>query len=197
MVPTGVHLVDPRGQLVAAAERLVVRHGVTALSGRAVTAEAGVANGVLHRHFPTVGALLSALVDTRLEMIASSGADLVGAAGTGSVEDQLIAALPALIDPPTMAIATAAGATATITREQVHVLDDYLSAECMLGRLAPDTDTTALALALGGATQLLTAAPELASAAGSGSEPEDDPASRLLTRTVRATLADAIQNRLL
>lgn len=197
MVPTGVHLVDPRRQLLDAAQRLVVRDGAIALSGRAVTAEAGVANGVLHRHFATVGALLDALVDAKLEMIASSGAVLVAAAGTGNVEDQLITTLPALIDSSTMAIATAASATATITREQVRVLDDYLSAECVLGRLAPDTDTRALALALVGATQLLTGTPELACAAGAGAEPDDDPTTRLLGRTVRATLADAIQNRLL
>jgi AcrR family transcriptional regulator len=174
----------------------VRRGGATALSGRAVTAESGVANGVLHRHFATVDALFRALIDTRLEGIAASGAALVASAGTGSVEDKLVETLPTLMDATTVVIATAAGATALVAREQVRVLDDYLSAECAFGRLAPDTDTLALALALVGSTHLMTAAPELTSAAAADYVPEHDPTARLLSRIVRATLADGVQNRL-
>jgi AcrR family transcriptional regulator len=185
MVPTGVHLVDPRGQLLDAAERVVLRDGAAALSGRAVTAEAGVANGVLHRHFATVDALLAALVDDRLERIASNGSALLESAGTRTVEALVTAALPSLVDDATAAIALAAGAEPAVVAEQLRTLERYLDAECELGRLAPDADTRAIAAALIGATELLITAPEI------------DPGARLLARIVRATLADAVQNRLL
>src|ERR1041384_7727088 len=50
-VPAGVALRDAREQMFAAAERILLREGPHALTSRAVTAEAGVAKGVLHRHF--------------------------------------------------------------------------------------------------------------------------------------------------
>jgi AcrR family transcriptional regulator len=50
-VPTGVALRDVREQLFGAAERVLLRDGPSALTSRAVTDEAGVAKGVLHRHF--------------------------------------------------------------------------------------------------------------------------------------------------
>jgi AcrR family transcriptional regulator len=57
-VPTGVHLGDARGLLFEAAERVVKRDGVSGLTSRAVTTEAGVAKGVFHRHVPDVDASL-------------------------------------------------------------------------------------------------------------------------------------------
>ncbi|MER7370837.1 TetR family transcriptional regulator, partial [Nonomuraea wenchangensis] len=50
-MPTGVALRDVRQQLFDAAERVLLRAGATGLTSRAVTDEAGVAKGVLHRHF--------------------------------------------------------------------------------------------------------------------------------------------------
>nr|MDQ6938034.1 TetR family transcriptional regulator [Actinomycetota bacterium] len=50
-MPTGVALRDAREQLFHAAERVLLRAGPNALTSRAVTTEAGVAKGVLHRHF--------------------------------------------------------------------------------------------------------------------------------------------------
>jgi len=49
-VPTGVAIRDPRGQLFDAAERVLLRDGLSGLTSRAVTTEAGVAKGVLHLH---------------------------------------------------------------------------------------------------------------------------------------------------
>jgi len=50
-MPTGVAIRDVRAQLFDAAERVLRRDGPSGLTSRAVTAEAGVAKGVLHRHF--------------------------------------------------------------------------------------------------------------------------------------------------
>jgi AcrR family transcriptional regulator len=65
-VPTGVALRDVREQLFDAAERVLLRDGPRALTSRAVTTEAGVAKGVLHRHFADFDAFLAALVEDRI-----------------------------------------------------------------------------------------------------------------------------------
>src|SRR5689334_3785252 len=61
-VPTGIALRDVREQLFDAAERVLLRDGAAALTSRAVTTEAGVAKGVLHRHFADFDAFLAELV---------------------------------------------------------------------------------------------------------------------------------------
>src|ERR1700741_5358144 len=61
-MPTGVAIRDPRRQLLDAAERVLLRDGPAALTSRAVTDEAGVAKGVLHRHFTDFEAFLAELV---------------------------------------------------------------------------------------------------------------------------------------
>src|SRR2546423_14869836 len=65
-VPTGVAIRDPRQQLFDAAERILLRAGPSALTSRAVTAEAGCAKGVLHRHFADFDAFLAELVLDRI-----------------------------------------------------------------------------------------------------------------------------------
>ena len=84
-LPTGVALRDVRDQLFDAAERVLIRDGPSALTTRAVTTEAGVANGVLHRHFADFDAFLAELVLDRVERMDSQAAGLREAAGTGNV----------------------------------------------------------------------------------------------------------------
>src|SRR5271165_6964729 len=93
-VPTGVAIRDPRGQLFDAAERVLLRDGPGGLTSRAVTAEAGVAKGVLHRHFADFDAFLIELALDRLTRIAAQAAALLAAAGSGTVAGNLAAALP-------------------------------------------------------------------------------------------------------
>ena len=95
-MPTGVAIRDPRGQLFDAAERVLLRDGPAALTSRAVTAEAGVAKGVLHRHFTDFDAFLAELALDRIAWIGRQAADLRAAAGAGSVAGNLAAALPEL-----------------------------------------------------------------------------------------------------
>ena len=58
-VPTGTPIRDIREQLLDAAERVLLRDGPDAVTSRAVTTEARVAKGILHRHFPDFGTFLA------------------------------------------------------------------------------------------------------------------------------------------
>src|ERR1041384_3530809 len=83
-VPTGVALRDAREQMFAAAERILLREGPHALTSRAVTAEAGVAKGVLHRHFADFDAFLAELAEDRAARVTSQALALRESAGTGT-----------------------------------------------------------------------------------------------------------------
>ncbi len=103
-MPTGVAIRDVREQLFDAAERILLRDGPSALTSRAVTTEAGVAKGVLHRHFTDFDAFLAELVLDRIHRIQPQTAALRDAAGTGTVADNLTAALTALFSSVAVAI---------------------------------------------------------------------------------------------
>lgn len=168
-MPTGVALRDPRQQLFDAAERVLIRAGATGLTSRAVTAEAGVAKGVLHRYFTDFDAFLAALVMDRIARVEIQSAALRDAAGTGEVADNLTRALLALFEPVMVAIVVlviardelsarlrAAGtARFPLVGEGTAMVADYLTAERDLGRIAPDADVVTLAPTLIGAAHLL------------------------------------------
>jgi AcrR family transcriptional regulator len=103
-VPTGVHLRDVREQLFGAADRLLVQGGASALTSRAVTAEAGVAKGVLHRHFDDFDAFLAEYVLDRVDKMDERAEALLGAAGTGDVVDNLAEAISAVFGSVAVAI---------------------------------------------------------------------------------------------
>ena len=84
-MPTGVHLRDVREQLFGAADRLLVEGGPSALTSRAVTTEAGVAKGVLHRHFDDFDAFLAEFVLDRVDKMDARAKELLGVAGAGTV----------------------------------------------------------------------------------------------------------------
>lgn len=168
-MPTGVALRDPRRQLFDAAARVLVRGGVAALTSRAVTDEAGVAKGVLHRHFADFDAFLVDLVLDRIAGVEAQGAALREAAGTGTVTGNLTAAMFELFEPVMSAIAVlviahdelrnrlrAAGtARFPLAGEAVAAIAGYLTAERDLGRIAAGADVDVLAPTLIGAAQLL------------------------------------------
>lgn len=103
-MPTGVHLRDVREQLFGAADRLLVHGGASALTSRAVTAEAGVAKGVLHRHFDDFDAFLAEYVLDRVDKMDERAKALLGAAGTGEVVDNLAEAISAVFGSVAVAI---------------------------------------------------------------------------------------------
>ena len=168
-MPTGVAIRDPRGQLFEAAERVLLRDGPAALTSRAVTAEAGVAKGVLHRHFADFDAFLADLALDRIARIDGQAAALRASAGTGSVAGNLTAALPELFSPAVLALVrlviardelrarlrAATGSRIPVISESAAMVSGYLAAEQDLGRIAPGADIGTLAPMLISSVHLL------------------------------------------
>lgn len=168
-MPTGVAMRDARERLFDAAERVLLRDGPSALTSRAVTAEAGCAKGVLHRHFADFDAFLAELVRDRVRRIEERGAALRAFAGTGDLVGRLADELTDLFESVAVAIVglvtSRDGLRARLRRERptgvplltdaAGVLASYLAAERDLGRLAPDADVDVLAPTLIGAAHLL------------------------------------------
>jgi AcrR family transcriptional regulator len=199
-MPTGVHLRDVRQQLFHAAERVLLREGPNALTSRAVTAEADVAKGVLHRHFADFDAFLAELVGDRIARLADQAALLRASAGTRTVAENVVDALTELFDPVSVALVSLVffrdelrdrlrrpGDGLPLLVEARAMLADYLAAERAQGRIAADADVHSLALSLIGAGHLLFAGRRR------GTLP--DPAE--LEKLVTTITADAIQRRLL
>ncbi|MCA2224868.1 TetR/AcrR family transcriptional regulator [Nonomuraea aurantiaca] len=200
-MPTGVALRDVRQQLFEAAERVLLRDGAPGLTSRAVTAEAGVAKGVLHRHFEDFDAFLAELVQDRIARLEGQAAALRASAGTGDVAGNLTGALTDLFDSVAVAIvglvifrdelrarlsrARPAFGIPVLT-DAVAMIAAYLNEECELGRIAADADVEALALSLIGAGHLLFAGRD-----GVALEPEE------VGKVVNAVIADVVQRRLL
>jgi len=168
-VPTGVAIRDPRGQLFEAAERILLRDGPAGLTSRSVTAEAGVAKGVLHRHFADFDAFLAELALGSVTRIGARAAALRAMAGTGTVAGNLAAALPDLFSPAILALIrlviardelrarlrTATGSRIPLLSESTAMVAGYFAAERDLGRVAADADIGTLAPTLTGAAHLL------------------------------------------
>jgi AcrR family transcriptional regulator len=167
-VPTGVHIRDARELLFDAAERVMLRDGPGALTGRAVTAEAGVAKGVLHRHFADLDGFIAELIEDRIARIETRAAALRASAETGTVVDNLTGALTELFSSVAVVIvpllifrdelrARLRRTTPTglpVLTEAGAMISSYLTAERDLGRLSADADIDTLALTLLGASHL-------------------------------------------
>jgi AcrR family transcriptional regulator len=193
-MPTGVAIRDPRGQLFEAAERILLRDGPVGLTSRSVTAEAGVAKGVLHRHFADFDDFLAELALARVARIGGQADGLQAAAGTGTVAGNLAAALPSLFTPDILALIrlviardelrarlrAATGSRIPLLSESTTMVAGYLASERDLGRIAPAADIGTLAPTLIGAAHLL-----FADADGA------DPDSAVIARTVATVLAGA------
>lgn len=168
-MPTGVALRDPKDQLFAAAERVLLREGATGLTSRAVTAEAGCAKGVLHRYFADFDAFLAELVRGRAAQVVARSALLLEVAGLGSPQVHLTGALFDLFDPVAVGIVgliifrdeLRARLRETwprgvpILAEGQAMIVGYLGAERDRGRIAADADLTNIALMLIGSAHLL------------------------------------------
>lgn len=168
-MPTGVAIRDPRAQLFDAAERVLVRDGLSGLNSRAVTTEAGCAKGVLHRHFADFDALLAELVLDRVERLDGQATALRHSVGTGTVAGNLTDALMELFGPVAVAVVglvisrdgvrarlRAAGAAGVpILTEASEMLASYLTLEREMGRIAAHADAATLAPTLIGAVHLL------------------------------------------
>jgi AcrR family transcriptional regulator len=161
-MPRGIAIPEVRQQLFAAVERIVAADGPAALTGRAVTREAGVATGLLHAHFADFDEFLAQYAVDRAFVVSAGSAELPGRAGAGDVAATLADALLAV---PAEAMAgltrllairpQLADRVRAVLGERAGGLDAlhaavaaYLAAEQRLGRLPEATDTEALALAV-------------------------------------------------
>ncbi|MHA4817584.1 TetR/AcrR family transcriptional regulator [Streptomyces aculeolatus] len=197
-MPTGVALRDPRRQLFAAAERVLLRAGPNALTSRAVTDEAGCAKGVLHRHFADFDDFLAALVLDRVARLEGQSTALLAAAdtGRGTVVGNLADALTELFESVAVAVVglvvSRDGLRARLRRtrptgvpllaDAADMLAAYLAAERDRGRLAPDADVPTLAPTLVGAGHLLFADREAA-------PPAPDEVRKVVAGVVASALA--------
>ncbi|MFH8224086.1 TetR/AcrR family transcriptional regulator [Streptomyces sp. NPDC018057] len=200
-MPTGVHLRDARQQLFDAAERVLLRDGPDGLTSRAVTDEADCAKGVLHRHFSDFDGFLTELVLDRAAQLEARSRTLREAVGTGTVTDNLTAALTTLFGPVPVAIiplitfrdalrarlrqARPGGGLAVLAQVTAAV-SAYLADERARGRIAADADIDSLTLSLVGGGHLLFADRDRA---------PDPPAAETVRKLVTTVLADVVRRR--
>lgn len=194
-MPTGVAIRDARAQLFDAAERVLLRAGPNALTSRAVTTEAKVAKGVLHRHFADFDAFLAALVEDRISRLGRQSAALGEAAGTGTVAGNLTAALTDLFGSVALEIVSllifrddlrsrlrqTRLSGVPLAAEATVMIAASLSAERDLGRIAADADVDTLAPTLIGAGHLLFAGRE-------GTPPEPEAVRKMVTTVIAGVL---------
>jgi AcrR family transcriptional regulator len=176
-VPTGIAIRDPRQQLFDAAERVLTTAGPAALTSRAVTDEAGVAKGVLHRYFTDFDAFLADYLTDRARRVAEQDERLRAQAGRGDLADNLAEALTDFFGPVARHVLVlvtfrdglrarlrAAGVEGLpVLVEGTRMVAGYLEAERALGRLPQGLDPELKTLMLVGSAQLVFA--------GGGDEP--------------------------
>jgi AcrR family transcriptional regulator len=152
-----------------AASRILLRDGPSGLTSRAVTAEAGVAKGVLHRHFADFDDFLAEFVLHNVARMDDQAAALRGKAGTGTVTGNLAEALTALFGSVAVAIVGLVTfrdglrarlretwpAGVPVLTDAVGIVADYLRAERDLGRVAPGAEIEGLAPMVIGTAHLL------------------------------------------
>ena len=166
--PRGRAIPGVREQLFQAADRLLASAGPMALTTRAITGEAGVANGVLHRHFHDLDTFLAEFTASRLAALADTAAALPARAGHGTVTGNLTDATLALFGSSALALVNLAAARPALGTALEHLttagsgLGDvekhvtaYLDAEKKLGRIAAGADTQTLAFTLLGSVHHL------------------------------------------
>ena len=174
-MPTGVAIRDPREQLFGAAERILLRDGSGALTSRAVTDEAAVAKGVLHRHFADFDDFLAQFVLDRVERMDRQTEALRAAAGAGDVAGNLVTALTSLFSSAAVAIVPLVisrdelrarlrrswPAGVPVITQAAEIIVDYLRAERDLGRIAAGADVDTMAFMLIATTHMEFTAKEL------------------------------------
>lgn len=167
-MPTGVPMPDVRDKLFDAACNVLLRDGPDALTSRAVTTEAGVAKGILHRHFADFDAFLASLVLGRIELLDHQSVYLRTSAGSGTVQDNLADALTAGLTPDALLIVSLVMSrrkllsrlrltTPTgipLLTEMTRMIAAYLTAERGLGRIPFNSDVDNVAVILVGAAHL-------------------------------------------
>lgn len=191
-MPTGVALRDARRQLFEAAERILLRSGPSALTSRSVTDEAGVAKGVLHRHFTDFDDFLAEFVLDNVNRLDEHVTALEGAAGAGDMAGHLTEALAGVFGSTAVAVVGLVTSRADlrarlsetwpagvpVLTDAANLIGSYLEDERARGRIAANADIDTLAAMLIGTCHLLYA--------GARDTP---PATEEVRRVVTAVLA--------
>lgn len=194
-MPTGVHLSNARELLFEAAERVLAQDGAGGLTSRAVTDEAGVAKGVMHRYFADFDAFAAELIVDRAARLADAATALGRQTGFGPIPGNLTDAVPAMFSPLTVAevalvitrdglrsrLRDAGAARLPLLAETTSTIAGYLAAEKDLGRLAANADPATLAPALVGALHLLY------------TEQDGQPSTNALRQVIDTVLAAAVE----
>ncbi|HEY2508289.1 MAG TPA: TetR family transcriptional regulator [Streptosporangiaceae bacterium] len=157
-MPTGIAIRDAREQLFTAAERVLFRAGPSGLTSRAVTAEAAVAKGVMHRHFSDFDGFLAEFAMDRIRVLEGEAARLRESAGTGTVIGNLTAVLADLFGSAVLPLIAlilsrdelrnrlrqAGAGRVPVAAQAAAMVASYLAAERDLGRIAADADVETL-----------------------------------------------------
>jgi AcrR family transcriptional regulator len=169
MSPRGVAIPELREQLFAAADRVLARDGPAGITSRAITAEAGVAKGILHNHFGDLDGFLVAYAVDRIRAVAARAEQLESLAGQQTVAANLTEAAITLFAPTALALSGLILARPSLISRLDEALASgsdplgvvqtaiasYLDAEQKLGRINASLDTNTLALALLGSVHHL------------------------------------------
>lgn len=145
----------------------MLRHaGVSGLTSRAVTEEAGVAKGVMHRHFVDFDTFLAELMVDRAAKLEARATEV---AGTGTVIGNVTEMVTAIFTPLAVAVVPlvvsrqrlrerlreAGAARFPLLAEGASMVVDYLTQEQALGRVVATADIPTLSHTLLGAAHLL------------------------------------------
>jgi len=171
--PVASVAVSPRGKpnpqaralLLAAAERLIRRDGLEAVTIRAIAGEAHVATGLFYHHFAGKDELLVALLGDRLRAAGTRLAALPARAGTRTVRENLVEIvaesldtlvafaplLAVLLSRPDLRPGVDEPAVGPDREEAIIPVRAYLEAELRAGRIRRESDLDAAATLLVGA----------------------------------------------
>ena len=154
-----------RASLVAHAQRIVAREGASALTMRALAAEAGCAVGLPYKVFVDRRDLIAELVHTEFIEMQAVFDELVARAGTATIGGNLSWFADVLLASPAVAVAQEVFADEQLMKivtARIHetgagpgsfetILSGYLAAEKRAGRVDPDVDVNAFGFLLAGA----------------------------------------------
>ncbi|GAA3723900.1 hypothetical protein GCM10022225_00970 [Plantactinospora mayteni] len=154
-----------RASFVEHARRIVARGGASALTMRALAAEAGSSVGLPYKVFADRRDLVRAIVLADLDRFRSAAAELLARAGTGTVGGNLSWFSGFLLDSPSVALAgellaDEAHTHAVMAGAHEHgfgptafpvLLTNYLHAEQQAGRIRPEVEVAAFGFLVAGA----------------------------------------------